>query len=431
MTSVKEFEPFSVETLECPYPFYQAMHQQAPVYEAAPGVFFVSSYEMINQALRDPETFMSGNGAAFLNFQGEEGLAPPTAPPPQILALLENDVPQRDTLLSADPPAHARFRRLVNRSLSPRRVAQFEPQIRKLVNALIDDFIQDGECELVSQFSMMVPLSVVALALGVPQEDLAKYKDWCIRSVALLAGKISFEQAIDGTTASVELRQYIADKVEAARINPEDNVIGDLIKAHILSDEAGDESEEELRPLDTPEIVGIAQQLLVAGQETVNYLISSLMLNLLRNPDQLTEVIADPSLIPDMIEEGMRNESPIQALGRFATRDVDFGGAHIPAGSRVIMLYGAANRDECAFKQAAEFDIHREDLRDHVAFGAGPHYCVGAALARLESRIAFEELFKRLTNIRLADGKNDFTHAYNFIFRALKELHIEFDAAQD
>ena len=112
MAAVTDFKPFSVENLECPYPFYEAMHSEAPVFEAAPGVFFVSSYEHINQALRDPETFMSGNGAAFLNFQGEEGLAPPTAPPQVILDILKDDVPQRDTLLSADPPARARFRRL-------------------------------------------------------------------------------------------------------------------------------------------------------------------------------------------------------------------------------------------------------------------------------------------------------------------------------
>ena len=430
MKSVHDFEAFSEDNIECPYPFYAAMQNEAPVFEASRGVFFVSTHEHINQALRDTETFMSGNGAAFLNFQGEQGLAPATAPPQEIIDIAMTGQPPRDTLLSADPPHHARFRRLVNPTLSPRRINSYEPIIRKVCNDLIDSFINDGECELVEQYSMMVPLTVVSLALGVPDKDLARYKDWSIRSVAILAGKISFDQVLDGTQAAVDLQNYIADRVEAARLDPEDNVIGDLVNAHILADEedaTGDA--EEYRPLDTPEIVSIVQQLLVAGQETVNYLISSLLLTLLQNPDQLDKILADRSLIGAMIEEGLRTESPIQALGRFATKDTELAGTHIPAGSRVIMMYGCANRDEGVFEKSDSFELHRDNIKDHVAFGAGPHYCVGATLARLESRVAFEVLFDRLANIRLAEGKNDFTHSYNFIFRALKALHIKFEKA--
>ena len=428
MKPIHGFEPFSEDNIECPYPFYEAMHHEAPVYEASPGVFFVSTHEHINQALRDTETFMSGNGAAFLNFQGEDGLAPATAPPQEIIDIAMTGQPPRDTLLSGDPPHHARFRRLVNPTLSPRKLEPYDPIIRKVCNDLIDAFIDDGECELVEQYSMMVPLTVVSLALGVPDTDLAKYKDWCIRSVAILAGKISFEEVLDGTQAAADLQNYIADRVEAARLNPEDNVIGDLVNAHILADEEDSTGDaEEYRPLDTPEIVSIVQQLLVAGQETVNYLISSLMLTLLQHPDQLEAVLANRSLIGPMIEEGLRTESPIQALGRFATKDTVLAGTAIPAGSRVIMMYGSANRDEAVFECPADFKVDRENIKDHVAFGAGPHYCVGSTLARLESRIAFEVLFDRLDNIRLADGKNDFAHAYNFIFRALKALNVEFD----
>jgi cytochrome P450 len=426
MRSVHEFAPFAPETLEDPYPFYAAMRREAPVFEAAPGVFFVASYERVNEVLRDTERFSSGRGAAFLNFQGEEGLAPPSAPPPELAAILRKGVEPRDTMLSADPPAHTRYRSLVNRSLSPRRVTTLEPAVRSVANELIDGFLGRGEAEFVSQYTMLVPLTVVSLALGVPPSELERYKDWSIRVVSVLARSATPEERLDSARASVELTQYLASRVEDARRSAGDDLIGDLVNAHLKSD---DSDAEPYRALDTPEIVSIVNQLLVAGQETVNYLLSSLMLNLLRNPDQLRALMADPALIPRAIEEGMRHESPIQALGRFVVEDTELGGAKLPGGSRLVILYGSANRDESVFPDADRIDIHRENLREHLAFGAGPHYCVGAALARLESRIALEELFQRARELRLAPDKNDFTHQYNFIFRALKSLHVELLAA--
>jgi len=427
MKSVHSFNPFSEETINCPYPFYEAMREQDPVFEAAPGVFFISKYDTINKVLRDPISFKSGDGAAFLNFQGEEGLAKPTQPPKVIADILAKGQPNRDTLLSGDPPNHVRYRSLVNRPLSPGRVARLKPTVIKVVDDLIDKFIDNGEVELVSQFAMMVPLTVVSITLGVPTEDLEKYKDWSIRSTATLAGRLTPEKAVDAATASVELQNYIAAKVETARKDPPDNLIGNLVQAHLLEGEVGDE--KNLRPLDTPEIVSVVQQLLVAGQETVNYLITSLMLLLLDNQDQMDAVTNDRSLIPDMVEEGVRIESPIQALGRFATKDIELDGKFIPEGSRVVLLYGCANRDTEKFQEPARFHIQRTDLSDHVGFGAGPHYCIGSALARLESRIAFEQLFSRMKNFKLAQPRDSLEYQYNFIFRALKELHISFDKA--
>ncbi len=427
MNSLRDIDPFSQETLECRYAFYEAMRAETPVYEAAPGVFFVGGYDAVNQVLRDNKNFSSRNGAAFLNFQGKDGLAAPTSPPPEIVAILQESVPERDTLLSGDPPTHGRFRSLVNRSLSPNRVAKWEPTIRKVVDDLIDAFIDKGQVELVSEFSTQVPLIVVSFVLGVPPEDREKYKDWSIRTVKNLAGKISYEDLLDSAKATRDLRNYIRDRVELCRLQPQDNVIGDLVNAHLLADEQGDNT--KYRPLDTPEIVSIVQQLLVAGQETVNYLIGSLMVLLVQNPSQTDEIRNNPSLIPKMIEEGIRTESPIQALGRFCVQETIVDGVKIPAGARVVVLYGAANRDTCRFAQANQFDIHRPNIREHMGFGAGPHYCVGSAVARLESKIAFEQLFKRIKNVRFSEGKNDFSHKYNFIFRGLNELHLKFDKA--
>lgn len=429
MKSVHDFQPFSEENIECPYPFYEAMREQDPIFEAAPGVFFVSTYDLINEVLRDPYTFKSGDGAAFLNFQGDEGLAKPTQPPQMILDLLAKGQPNRDTLLSGDPPHHVRFRSLVNRPLSPGRIAKMEPVIREVVDELIDAFIEDGEVELVEQFAMMIPLTVVAITLGIPVEDRIRYKDWSMRSVATLAGKLDPETAIDAIIATTELQNYIADRVEEARDNPKEDLISLLTQAHLLDPESGETENENLRPLDTPEIVSIVQQLLVAGQETVNYLITSLMHLLIENPDQMAKVTSDPSLIPAMVEEGVRIESPIQALGRFATKDVTVGGTLVPEGSRLVMLYGCANRDTSKFNEPAKFNIERTDLNDHVGFGAGPHFCIGSALARLESRVAFEQLFSRLKNFQLDQDPTTLKHRYSFIFRSLEKLHLKFDKA--
>ncbi len=427
MKSVHEFDPFSEETIDCPYDFFAAMRRDAPVFQAAPGVYFVTTYDLIRSVLVDTETFSSRNGAAFLNFQGEEGLAPPTAPPPEIAAILKDGIEPRDTMLSADPPEHTRFRALVNRSLAPRRVARLEPVVHSVVDGLIDRFIDQGQVEFVRSFSMMVPLTVVSVALGVPDSEIDNYKRWSVDSTRVLAGRVTREQAVAAAHAKVELQNFLARQVEAARSDPGENLIGDLVNAHLLTDETEDGS-KDYRPLDTPEIVSILEQLLVAGQETVNYLLSSTMLSLLRNPAEMAKVERDRSCIPAMLEEGLRFDSPIQALGRFVTKDTELAGVKLPAGSRVMVLYGCGNRDESVFAQADRFRIERDDPRNHIAFGAGPHYCVGANLARLESRVAMEHWFDRIADTRLAPGKNDFKHQYNFIFRALQELHLEFTA---
>ncbi len=426
MKPVHEFEPFSEDTIDCPYEFYSAMREQAPVFEAAPNVFFVTTYDLIREVLVDTTTFSSREGAAFLNFQGEEGLAPPTAPPPEIMEILVNGVEPRDTMLSADPPEHTRFRALVNRSLTPKRVARLEDSMHSVVDDLIDHFIAKGEVEFVSEFSVMVPLTVVALALGVPAGELENYKRWSIDSVRILASRATEKERLTAAQASVDLQNFLAAQVEAARKREGVGLVDDLVNAHLLTD-SEDGDGKDYRPLDTPEIVSILQQLLVAGQETVNYLLSSTMLNLIENPEEMQKVENDHSVIPAMLEEGLRVDSPIQALGRFVTKDTVLGGTPLPEGSRLMVMYGCGNRDEAVFAESGVFRIERNDERKHIAFGAGPHYCVGANLARLESKVAMEHLFKRMTNFRLAPDKNDLRHQYNFIFRALKELHLQFD----
>ena len=428
MKSVHDFEPFAEATIDCPYEFYGAMREQAPVYEAADNVYFVTTYDLIREVLVDTKTYSSKNGAAFLNFQGEEGLAPPSAPPPEIMEILVNGVERRDTLLSADPPEHTRFRALVNRSLTPKKVARLEHVMHSVVDDLIDKFIDRGEVEFISEFSMMVPLTVVSIALGVPESELENYKRWSNETSKILTGRVSPEEQLVSAQATVDLLNYLASQVEAARSRTGETLVDDLVNAHLLIDEEGGDG-KDYRPLDTPEIVSVLQQMLIAGQETVNYLLSSTMLNLIENPEEFVKVASDISLVPAMLEEGLRVDSPIQALGRFVTQDTELGGVSLPEGSRVMVMYGCGNRDNTVFDEGESFQVDRVADRKHIAFGAGPHYCPGANLARLESKIAMEHLLSRLKNIRLAPGKNDFAHLYNFTFRALNSLHLQFDVS--
>jgi cytochrome P450 len=406
MKPLSEFNPLDPATVESPFEFYRALREQAPVHEV-PGLgFIVSSYELLLEALGDP-----------LRFSSKSGPAVNAAPDPEVLEVRRQGYPNVDTLLTNDPPDHIRYRSLVSRAFSARRVAGMEGYIRTVANELVDDFATEGSVELVRRFAVPLPLSVIADQLGVPRGDMALFKKWTDDSVAPLGGMISKERALECARSVVEFQHYFARKIEERRGAPEDDILSDLIDARI----------DGVAPLDVPEMLSIIQQFLVAGNETTSNLISSAALLLTQNPDQLELVSRDPSLIPNMVEEALRLESPVQGLFRVATRDTELGGVTISRGARLVVLYAAANRDPAQFPDPDRFDVRRENARTHLAFGRGEHFCIGAALARMEAAVAFEILLARLPNLRLAPGSNDLRHVPSFILRGLRELEVEFD----
>jgi len=407
MPSPDQFNPLSPQTVENPYDFYRAMREEAPVYAVPGGGFFiVSRYEDAKAVLENEELFSSNQPPGLLQ--------PPT---PEIEQIQREGYPPVQTLLTNDPPAHTRYRALVNKAFSAHRVRGMEGSVRRIANELIDVFIGDGRVELIGQFAIGLPLSVIADALGVPRGDMDKFKRWSDDSVAPLGGMIGHDRRIECARSIVEFQRYFAARLEERRSNPRDDILTDLINARL----------DGADPLNTAEMLSILQQLLVAGNETTTNLIGSAMMLLLRNPGQMKALIEDASLIPNMIEEALRLESPVQGLGRVATRDTELGGVRIPEGSRLIVMYASANRDGRQFHDAERFDVRRDNARAHVAFGQGIHFCLGAALARLEGRIAFETLLTVLKNIRMTPGRNDFAHTPSFILRGLKELHLEFE----
>jgi cytochrome P450 len=228
---------------------------------------------------------------------------------------------------------------------------------------------------------------------------------------------MSLGRAVECARSELDAQHYIAAALDERRRVPRDDLLTDLCNVRL----------EANRPLENGEIFYLLLQLLVAGHETSASLISSAMLLLLRNPEQMAAIRSDPELIPNFIEESLRLESPIKAFFRVAKCDAELSGVKIPAGSRLAVLFASANHDEGHFVDPDRFDSRRENASDHLAFGLGIHYCLGASLARTEARIAFEVLLGRLKDLRLADD-NDFSRDRSFVFRRLRSLHLEFSS---
>ncbi len=408
-----EFDLMDPQVLECPYAFYDALRSEAPVHLTPYGFYLVSRYDDVLAVVRDFERFSSN-----MPFGGGE-------PSAEVAEILRDADPGVPTLLTNDPPSHTRFRSLVNKAFTPKRVAQLEGEIRGIAEDLVDRFIADGRVELVSQFAVPLPLTVIADALGVSRADMADFKRWSDDSVAPLSGLMTAERTVECARSRVEMQRYmrgcIAERVE----HRTDDLLGDLVWARL---EPAD-GEGEGQPLTVAELLNVIEQLLVAGNETTTKLITSTMLLLTQQPGQLAAVRADPSLVANLVEEGLRHESPVQMLFRVPKVDVEVAGVPIPAGAPVMVMYGCANRDDAHFPDGATFDVTRTNARTHLAFGQGPHFCVGAALARSEARIAFEVLLGRLGDFAL-DPTVPLERELSMVLRGWKALPLTFTAQE-
>lgn len=420
--ALADFNPLDPETLECPYPFYEALHAEAPVHPIPEmGLVVVSTFDLLREVVHDPATYSSAmpTGPADLPGMGRE---PEDAEMAELRAKTARS--GTATLLAADPPWHARYRSLVNKALSARRVAGMEGYVREIVTDLIDGFIDDGKADFTSQFADELPMAVIADQIGVPRADLRDFKKRADLAIGGIERTIPPEEERDVLRAGLEMQEYFLMRAEERRRDPKDDILTTLATAELETDEGS-------RPLNDAEILSIIQQLQVAGKETTAHLIGSAMLLFIENPEQLAKVRERPELIGNMTEEALRVESPVRALFRTTTRETTLGGVTLPARTTLMLIYGAANRDECEFAEAARFDVERENARNQLAFSAGPHYCIGAALARLEIRVAFEEVLRRMTNFRLDPDHPAPRHEPSYILRGLRELHILFDKAPE
>lgn len=353
------YDPYDVELNIDPYPMFARIREEAPLYYNPEHDFYaVSRYDDVNKAVIDHETFISGRGALLEIIKSGMEIPP-------------------GTLIFEDPPIHNIHRNLLSRVFTPRKVAALEPQIREFTARCLDPLVGTGRFDFVNDLGEQMPMRVIGMLLGIPEDRQRHITDH---------GEATLQkEKIDSFATGEVFAEFIDWRTE----HPSDDIMTDLLNAEFV-DETGTQ-----RRLHREELLLYLTVIATAGSETTTRLIGWAGKILAENPDQRRELAENPALIPQAIEEILRFEPPALQIARYVTRDVEYYGQTVPAGSAMLMLVGAANRDHRRFAPDGDvFDIHRE-LKSHMTFGAGTHFCMGNALARLEGRVALEEILKR------------------------------------
>jgi cytochrome P450 len=352
-----------------PFPLYDQMRSRCPV-QQVPGadIWVIFDYEGVNRTLNDPEVFSSR-----------------AAPP--------GDKPF-DWLIFSDPPRHTKLRAIIMRAFTPRVVAGLEPRIRILAHELLNQALAQRDIDVAADFAVPLPIMVIAEMIGIPLADRPRFKQWS-DAILGLSSTVSrgpeTAQALQAYGAATEeMKTYLSDLLAQRRAAPTEDLLTRLVHAEVDGEH-----------LTEKELLGFFQLLLLAGSETTTNLIGSAILCFLEHPDQLARVRASSDLLPMAIEEVLRYRAPVQAVFRQTKRDVEVHGQAIPAGKLVLAMIGSANRDPQQFANAGRFDITR-DPNPHLAFGHGIHFCLGAALGRLEAKIALTEFLERVRSFQFA-----------------------------
>ena len=354
---------FSDDMRRDPFATYAQIRSSAPVLqEPQSGLWMLFDYESVKRALHDHDAFSSRHGP--------------------------------DWLIFSDPPRHTKLRALISQAFTPRSIANLEPRIRELARELLNQTIARGEMDLATDFSIPLPMLVIAEMLGIPASDQAQFRRWndvlLDMSYTIPGGEGAAEAAVAFAAATGEMDEYLAGLLADRRETPRDDLLTRL--AHAELDGAR---------LTREEIVGFFQLLLLAGSETTTNLINNAILCFIEHRDQLAKVKATPALLPGAIEEVLRFRSPLQWMYRVTTRDLELHSVLLPAGTLVLAMIGSANHDPKQFRDPETFNITR-DPNPHLAFGHGIHFCLGASLGRLEARVALTELLERVQGFALA-----------------------------
>jgi cytochrome P450 len=376
------YEPFGRETWRDPFALYRRLREEDPVHRSPAGFWVLSRFEEVFEAARDTATFSSANGLTFGNESKMLGLLP--------------------TLVMMDPPDHTRYRRLVNRGFTPRQVAELEPDVRRFVRQRLQDLGQEGEGDFVAGLARPLASWVVAHFLGVPETDRHQFEGW---TIAILQASAD-GHPLGAKGAIADLYGYFTELIERRRHDPGDDMVAALIRA-----------DDEGTGVGLEGILGYAFAMVAGGNDTTTGLLAGAAELLTAYPDQRARLLDDPGLIPSAVDECLRLTSPVQGLCRTVTNDVTIDDTTMVAGDRVLLCYGAANRDEREFGPDAEdMDVGRH-INRLLSFSSGAHFCLGAAAARLQGRVVLDELLRQCPNFAVdadagvfADGA--FTRRY-------------------
>ena len=395
-----EFNPIGPESLSNPYPGYKLLREQRPVswnelFEA----WIFTRFEDVDAVLMHPR-FSADRTQARTRFsemirQQQEQFGP---------------FSQAPTMLTSDPPEHTRLRRLVSKAFTPRAVEDLRPRIREIVAELLDGVAGRETFDLVDEIAYPLPVIVIAEMLGVPPADRAEFKRWSNDVVATLGGPFTPPDVIERARKSIdELVQYMSGFIAERRAHPRNDLISRLIAA-----------EDNGQVLSEMEIFSTTILLLIAGNETTTNLVGNAVYSLLTHPDQLELLRGEPALMPAAVEELLRFNGPVQATGRVAMQDIEIGGTTVKEGQIAFVLLGSANHDPSKFPDPERLDLRRNPT-DHLAFGDGIHFCLGAPLARAEAQITLGALLERFPKMELA---GDPTWGGTFIIRGAKKLPL-------
>lgn len=420
MTDLTDLDPFDPGFIACPFPTYAALREQRPVVHVphGKGFWLVTRHDLVREVVSDTATFSSQVGSL--------GLVPPS---PELLAELKRLAPrignETPTLLTLDPPGHTRNRRLVSRAFTPVAVRAYEPLARGICRELIEAWSVGDTVDVVRGFAVPLPVRVIAHGLDVPDDRVDDFKRWSDAAVAPIGARLSDAEMVESVLGSAELRQFILDQIARKRAAPGGaDVLANLVDARLTDDETTDlDGAATSRQLSDDEIVSIVRQLLVAGNETTTNLLTQAMVRFHDEPEWWGRMRTDPSIIPSVVEELLRLTTPSGVNQRRTTRDVELGGVTIPAGENVLVVYLSANHDERVFPDPERFDPTRPNLGDHLAFGRGIHFCPGASLARLEARIALEELTRSIERYTV-ENRDRLEWNETFQLRAIRRLPV-------
>ena len=425
----QEINFFDPATNACPYDAYATLREEAPVWkDPVTGIFMLTRYDDIRRALIDTETFTNriGNAAGNSEKAVDPGdhekaaqLREAAATEERIVGLYEEKgwVPV-PTLDAKDEPEHMQLRRLFDHAFRPAKVKELDPLVEELAYRLMDECLATERCEWVSQFAIPLPLYVIGIQVGVPEEDMPRIKAWTDAWVQRLGLAQSADQRIWSVEMEIEAQNYFQPIYDRLRSEPDDSFLSVLVNQEIP---------EWGRTLTDAELHSeIMADVFVGGTETTTNALSAGVMLLVRHPEVWEQLTSDPDrYLPSFVEEVLRVESPVQGLLREVSADVELHGVTIPAGSPVMLRYGAANRDEERFACPADIDLERKQPRTHLAFGTGTHHCLGAPLARRELFYGFKALVDRVEAVAFVEGANDFAYQPNYFLRALEGLHVE------